>query len=110
MTTQVGGSLTEGQSTNRPLLFNASNYSYWKARICIFIQVLDYDMWSAIINGPHTSIFIVDSTKKFKSKKDWDEQDKKLTQLNVKVMNVLYCALDANEFNQISTYNSVKKI
>ena len=35
--------------------------------------------------------------------------DKKNTQLNAKIMNVLYCALDANECNRISTCNSAKK-
>ena len=33
-----------------------------------------------------------------------------MAQLNAKAMNVLYCALDANKFNHISTYMSVKKI
>ena len=33
-----------------------------------------------------------------------------MAQLNAKVMNVLYCALDVNEFNRISTCMSAKKI
>ena len=33
-----------------------------------------------------------------------------MAQLNAKAMNVLYCALDANEFNRISTCMSAKKI
>ena len=33
-----------------------------------------------------------------------------MTQLNAKVLNVLYCALDANEFNYISMCNLAKKI
>ena len=78
--------------------------------MCIFIQALDYDIWSVIINRPHTPTIIVDGIGKPKPKKDWDEMDKKLVQLNAKAMNVLYCALDANEFNQIFTYNSAKKI
>ena len=53
MATQFGPSLNEGQSTNRTPLFNGVNYTYWKARIKIFIQALDYNMWSVIINGPH---------------------------------------------------------
>ena len=30
-------------------------------------------------------------------KKEWDEIEKKMAQLNAKIMNILYCALDANE-------------
>ena len=33
-----------------------------------------------------------------------------MAQLNAKAMNVLYCALDANEFNHISTCSSTKEI
>ena len=33
-----------------------------------------------------------------------------MAQLNAKAMNILYCALDANEFNRISTCMSAKKI
>ena len=44
-----------------------------------------------------------------KPEKDWDEHNNKQAQLNAKAMNVLYYALDANEFNRISTYSSIKK-
>ena len=110
MATQVGASLAEGQFTNRHLLFNGSNYTYWKARMKIFIQILDYDIWSIIVNGPHTLTKIIDGVELTKSKREWDEVDKKIAQLNAKAMNILYCALDTNEFNRISTCMSVKKI
>ena len=45
-----------------------------------------------------------------KSEADWDDHDKKMAQLNTKVVNILYCALDVNEFNRISTCTSAKKI
>ena len=35
---------------------------------------------------------------------------KKMAQLNAKVINLLYCSLDTNEFNQIFTYILIKKI
>ena len=76
----------------------------------IFIQALDYDMQSIIVNGPHTPTKIIDGVESTKSEKEWDEVDKKLAQLNAKAMNVLYCALDANEFNRISTCASAKEI
>ena len=77
MTTQLGGSLVERQSINRPL-FNGSNYIYWKAHMHIFIQALDYDMWSIIINRPHTLTIIVNGIASPKLEKDWNEMDKKL--------------------------------
>ena len=82
MATQVGTSLAEGQSTNRPSLFNGSNYTYWKARMKIFIQALDYDMWSIIVNEPHTPTKIIGGVESIKPEKEWDEVDKKMAQLN----------------------------
>ena len=76
----------------------------------IFIQALDYDMWSIIVNRPHTPTRIIDGVESTKPEKEWDEVDKKIAQLNAKAMNVLYCALDANEFNHISTCMSAKEI
>ena len=48
----------------------------------IFIQAFDYDMWSIIVNGPHTPTKIIDDIKSIKFEREWDEIDKKMTQLN----------------------------
>ena len=76
----------------------------------IFLQALDYDLWSVLVNGPHISTKLIDGVSLLKLEGEWDEIDKKIVQLNAKVMNILYCTLDANEFNHIFTYNSAKKI
>ena len=44
-----------------------------------------------------------------KLKKDWDEFDKNMAQLNAKAINIFYYFLDANEFNRISTCIFIKK-
>ena len=41
---------------------------------------------------------------------DWDDNDMKMKELNVKAMNVLYYALDSTEFNQIFTCSTTKEI
>ena len=76
----------------------------------IFIQALDYNMWSIIVNGPHIPTHTINNSVILKPKIDWNDHDRRMTQLNTKVINVLYCTLDINEFNRISTYNSAKKI
>ena len=72
--------------------------------------MLDYDIWSIIVNGHYSPIKLIDGKNVPKPKSEWDEVDKKIAQLNAKAINVLYCILDANEFNHISTCNSIKKI
>ena len=64
----------------------------------IYIQAVDYQFWRVIIKYPHTSTIKVDGKDVPKSEEDWDELDIKLIELNAKIMNILYCILDANEF------------
>ena len=54
MTTNFGCSLSEGQSTNRPPIFNGTNYNYWNNRMRIYIQSVDYELWRIIVRGPRT--------------------------------------------------------
>ena len=63
-----------------------------------------------ITNGPHVPSKIVNNVSILKPKSEWEENDKWLAQLNVKAMNLLYCALSASEFNQIFIYTSTKEI
>jgi hypothetical protein len=68
----------------------------------IFIQALDYEAWKIIRDDPYIPTKIVNETKVSKDEEEWDERDSRLIQLNAKAINMLYCALDANEFNRIS--------
>ena len=78
MKTQFNSILNEGQSINRPSLFNRKNYTYWKARMRIFIQALDYNLWNIIVNGPHIFTHTINNIVILKPDLDWDENDKKM--------------------------------
>ncbi len=110
MATPFNNVPAEGQATNRPPLFNGPNYSYWKTRMRILVQAQDYALWRAIIKGPHEPSHIVNGVQVPKPEEDWDENDSKMVQLNARAMNTLYCALDVNEFNKVSTCSSAKEI
>jgi hypothetical protein len=102
--------MVEGQSINRPPLFNSSDYSYWKTRMTTYIKGQDYLIWKIIVNGPHVPTKIVEEQEIPKQETEWDENDVKLIELNYKAMNCLYCAFDSKEFNEISSCNSAKEI
>ena len=76
----------------------------------IFIQAIDYNIWKTIIKGSHKSIIMINGIATPKLEDDWDEQDIKLVELNAIAMNLLYYALDSNEFNRIFIYSSAKEI
>ena len=76
----------------------------------LFIHALDYNIWSIIVNGPHIPTHTINNIVILKSEVNWDDHDKKMAQLNAKAVNVLYYALDVNEFNRIFICTSTKKI
>ncbi|XVF02159.1 hypothetical protein REPUB_Repub04eG0152000 [Reevesia pubescens] len=103
--------ILEGHVTNRPPLFNGTNYQFWSTRIAIYIQACDMDMWDIIMEG----LFI--PTKKNeanevvpKSKFEWTADEKAKVQVNFKAINTLHYALNLAEFNIISTCSNTKKI
>ena len=44
----------EGHATNRPPLFEGTDYSYWKMRMKYYIQSIDYQCWEHIESGDYT--------------------------------------------------------
>ena len=102
-------SLAEGQSTNRPSLFSGINFPYWKARMKIYIQTVDYHLWKVILKGPQIPSIKIDGIDIPKPEEDWDDNDMRMGELNAKAMNVLYFALDSTKFNRISTCSTAKK-
>ncbi|XVF34081.1 hypothetical protein REPUB_Repub18cG0026200 [Reevesia pubescens] len=69
------------------------------------------DMWDIIMEG----LFI--PTKKneanevvSKSKFEWTDDEKAKVQVNFKAINTLYCALNLEKFNRISTCNNANEI
>jgi hypothetical protein len=105
----------EGYSTNRPPLFDGTNYNYWKIRMTIFIQSIDCNVWEVIEFGPYklTKVIKIDGKSDQiipKLREEYDENDKRKLSLNARAKNILYCALDRNEFNRISTCDSAHEI
>ena len=49
----------EGNSINRPFVFNDEGYHYWKTRMQIFIVAIDLNIWEAIEIGPFIPTMVV---------------------------------------------------
>ena len=76
----------------------------------IHIQSISYHLWKIIVSGPHIPSILVNGISIPKLEEDWNEYDIKQIEINAKAMNLLYCALDLNEFNRVSTCTSTKEI
>ena len=54
-------------------------------------------------NGLHIPTVLVNGIQMPRPIHDYNEDDKKLASMNAKAMHILYCVLEKNEFNHIST-------
>ncbi|KAH9801446.1 hypothetical protein KPL71_001040 [Citrus sinensis] len=111
MATQNDSTFREGQSTTRPPYFDGNDYPYWKTRMRIYLQALDYEIWEIVNDGP-----FMPSTKNEvgedipKPSRDWNDFEKRKASLNSKAMNALFCALDKKEFHRVSSCESANEI
>lgn len=110
MANLVSNGFIEGQSTSRPPFFDGSNYAYWKARMKIYFQSIDYNLWFVVANGPYVPMKKDGDVEKPKLEEEYDENELKKCSSNAKAINCLYCALCKDEFNRVSMCSSAQEI
>ncbi|MQL71282.1 hypothetical protein Taro_003600, partial [Colocasia esculenta] len=92
---------SEGQTVNRPPLFDGEDYTYWKTRMEYFLQGFDFQIWSIVEEGDLVVL---------NNRDDWTEDDRKKISLNCKAKSILCCALSKKEFNCVSACKSVMEM
>ncbi|GAV86041.1 DUF4219 domain-containing protein/UBN2 domain-containing protein, partial [Cephalotus follicularis] len=90
--------------------FDGNNYSFWKTRMTIFLQSLDYQLWHIIVNGPRMPTRTIEGVVSPKPENEYNDNDFRMLQLNSKAKHVLFCAMGPNEFNQISSCDTTKEM
>ena len=91
--------MDRGRSLIIPLLFDGTNYAYWKVRMRVFLQSLDDKVWQAVEIG----------WKPKEVPADWDEAKIKVAKLNSRVLNALFSAVTNEEFKKISSTETAKE-
>ncbi|XP_024021626.1 uncharacterized protein LOC112091667 [Morus notabilis] len=76
----------------------------------IYLQSIDYALWRNVKNGPFVPTKRNEDKLVPKDPSEYDEDDERKLSLNAKTMNILYCALDRNEFNRITSCKSAQAI
>ena len=75
-------------------MFNGMDCTYWKTRMRVFLLSLDLNLWNIVKSGFRRSSFLMN---------DWNDLEKNTFSLNARALNALFCTLDKNEFNRVST-------
>ncbi|GJR98124.1 hypothetical protein Tco_0270298 [Tanacetum coccineum] len=102
----------EGQSMQRPPLFESDSFIYWKNRFETYVKSKDLDLWHVITNGDFQPIVQNPETKLdevIPFEKQTDDLKKKLAKNNEAKM-VIYNALPRKEYERIFMCNTAKEI
>ena len=91
----------EGHATNRPPLFEGTDYSYWKMRMKYYIQSINYQYWERIESGDYTTT---------SDRDQWTTGDKAEFRKNALTITILHYNLSRNEFNRISMCSTTNEI
>ena len=102
----------ESHSTNRPSLFDGTNYPFWSTRMSIFMRSYDYHMWDVVVDGLFVPMRkIRGSGEQVPQKRsEWTNGEVKKIEINFKAINTLHCALNPTEFNRILICKTAKEI
>ncbi|VFQ69271.1 unnamed protein product [Cuscuta campestris] len=100
----------EGQSTSRPPLFDGTNYTYWKERMRIYIRSTNFQLWLVIKNGEETPMKKVDEKLVPKTEDEFDAEDIKKVENYAKAINMLYCAVNPDDYRKISCCTTAKEM
>ncbi|GJT10449.1 retrovirus-related pol polyprotein from transposon TNT 1-94 [Tanacetum coccineum] len=102
----------EGQSMQRPPLFESDSFIYWKNRFETYVKSKDLDLWHVITNGDFQPIIQNPETKLDEVvpfEKQTDDLKRKLAKNNEAKM-VIYNALPRKEYERIFMCNTAKEI
>ncbi|GJU45848.1 zf-CCHC domain-containing protein [Tanacetum coccineum] len=102
----------EGQSMQRPPLFESNGFIYWKNRFETYVKSKDLDLWHVITDGDFPPIQFNPETKKdeiVSFHKQNDDLKKKLAKNNEAKM-VIYNALPRKEYERIFMCQTAKEI
>ncbi|GJV80743.1 hypothetical protein Tco_1516613 [Tanacetum coccineum] len=102
----------EGQSMQRPPLFESDSFIYWKNRFETYVKSKDLDLWHVITNGDFQPIIQNPETKLDEVvpfEKQTDDLKRKLAKNNEAKM-VIYNVLPRKEYERIFMCNTAKEI
>ncbi|GJR89057.1 retrovirus-related pol polyprotein from transposon TNT 1-94 [Tanacetum coccineum] len=102
----------EGQSMQRPSLFESDSFIYWKNRFETYVKSKDLDLWHVITNGDFQPIIQNPETKLDEVvpfEKQTDDLKRRLAKNN-KAKMVIYNALPRKEYERIFMCNTAKEI
>jgi len=76
----------------------------------IFIEAIDLNIWEAIEIGPYIPTMILGNATIEKPKEQWDEEERRMVQYNLKAKNIITSALGMYEYFRVSNCKNGKEM
>ena len=76
----------------------------------IFIEAIDLNIWEAIEIGPFIPTMVVGNATIEKPREQWDEEERRMVQYNLKAKNIITSALGMDEYFRVSNCKNAKEI
>jgi hypothetical protein len=89
-----------GMDTSRPLHFDGTNFSYYKARMACYLEAVDLGVWRLNCDG----------MKPIKNPNKPTKNEEKEIQSNARAKNCLFESFSMDVFNQVFTLNTAHEI
>ena len=89
----------EREESIKPLIFDGTNFFYWKVRVTSYLKSLGTKVWD-----------IIETWYTFPLATPTDPAEKKKYETNAKVVNTLLGCLSQSEFMKVMQYKSAKEI
>ena len=114
-------------SSNRPPILQRNDYSGWKGRMLLFLESFDNDIPDIIKIGPHIPHYdvhtdvntapdgeaprmTVEVRSLVKPKTQWDDEDKRRANLDVRARNFIVQAMPTDIYKAIQNCSTAKKM
>ncbi|GAV79216.1 UBN2 domain-containing protein, partial [Cephalotus follicularis] len=82
-----------------------------KAKMTIFIQSLDYNLWNLVIDGPNLPTIRNENSEIItKPRSSYNDEDRKRVQMNAKAKHIIICAINSSDFNRVSSCISANEM
>jgi len=76
----------------------------------IFIEAIDLNIWEAIEIGPFIPAMIVGNETIEKPREEYDDDERRRVQYNLKAKNIITSALGINEYFRVSNFKNAKEM
>ena len=98
------------RSTNKPPIFYGKNYDVWKKMTETFVKSINFDLWYIVVDGFYKILIAKNGKTREKTKKELNENDKRMLVQNIQVMKIFCRVLDKNELKRVKDRKNAQEI